>query len=61
MSAGLANIVTNVGGNIESVQDNINGFIINDFKTSELSDKISTLINDGELLKNFLLKVERFF
>ena len=61
MSAGLANIVTNVGGNIESVQDNINGFIINDFKTSELSDKISTLINDGELLKKFSIESRKIF
>ena len=61
MSAGLANIVTNVGGNIESVQDNINGFIINDFKTSELSDKISTLIHDGELLKKFSIESRKIF
>ncbi len=53
MSAGLPNIVTNVGGNKEAVIDNINGYVINNFNIADIANKIIKLSINKKLIIKF--------
>ncbi len=53
MLAGLPMVVTNVGGNPEAVIDSKTGYVVPPHNEHELADKISRLINNPELRKEF--------
>jgi len=53
MSAGLPIISTNQGAIIESVQDNVNGFIVPAKSPQEIANKLSELIHNEQLRETF--------
>jgi L-malate glycosyltransferase len=59
MTIGLPIIATNVGGNIEVVEDNINGYLINPKSSTDIVEKIKILQNDREKCKNYSIESKR--
>jgi glycosyltransferase involved in cell wall biosynthesis len=64
MAYGVPVIVPPIGGPIEIVEDEKNGYLISSYEIEKISDKILTLSNDEKLCKdlsrNALIKVEDF-
>lgn len=56
MSVGLPVIATEIGGNVEVVKDNENGFLIPDRNAQAIVDKVILLYLNEELQKKFSLR-----
>lgn len=61
MSAGLAVVATDVGGVREAVSDGVSGFLVNRGDASGLSGKLTRLIDDEDLRREFGRNGQRIY
>lgn len=53
MASGLPIVTTNVGGNVDTVVDGKNGYLVPPKDVGALSQAISRILKDGELQRSF--------
>lgn len=61
MASGCPNVVTDVGGNREAVEDGISGFLVPPDNPSLLAEKICTILQNKEVLKNTGNNARQYF
>ena len=53
MASGLPIIATNVGGNVETITDRLNGYLVNPGDTLTIADRIIHILSDERLSRRF--------
>ncbi len=61
MASGCANVVTDVGGNSEAVNDGVSGFLVPAGNPAALAEKICNLLSNKEILKETAKKSRKRF